>query len=154
LVADVLAVDFTTPVFSTARASLIRYAPEKAKDADDLRQQLIAALQKAPPDDRAARELLANLTDSARTAAAHQEAARAYLAACVKAAESREAVIDWLKVASQRRREIAEAETGRHPEGMITEPGFRVIFPVFKQQPKTGELRLDPTTGKAIRSAP
>jgi hypothetical protein len=154
LVADVLAVDFTTPVFSTARASLIRYVPEKAKDSQDLRQQLVAALQKAPPDDRAARELLTNLTDRTRTAAAHRQAASGYLAACAKAAESREAVIDWLKVASQRRREIEEAETARHPDGMITEPGFRVIFPVFKQQPKAGELRLDRKTGKAIRIAP
>jgi hypothetical protein len=154
LVADVLAVDFTTPVFSAARASLIRYVPEKAEDANDLRQQLIAALQKAPPDDRAARELLANVTDRTRTAAAHRQAASAYLAACAKAAESREIVIDWLKVASQRRREIEEAETARHPDGMITEPGFRVIFPVFERQPKAGEFRLDRKTGKAIRSAP
>jgi hypothetical protein len=154
LVASVLAVDFTTPVFSTARASLIRYVPEKAKDADDLRKQLIAALQKAPPDDRAAQELLTNLSDRTRTAAAHRRAASAYLAACARAAESREAVIDWLKVAAQRRRELEQTETAQHPDGMITEPGFRVIFPVLKQQPKGGEFRLDPKTGKAIRSAP
>jgi hypothetical protein len=154
LVAAVLAVDFTTPVFSAARASLIRYVPEKAKDADDLRQQLIAALKTAPANDHAAQELLANLTDPKRLAASHHEAARAYLAACAKAAESREAVVDWLKVAAQRRQEIDASETAQHPDGMITEPGFRVIFPVLKQKPKAGELRLDPTTGKAIRIAP
>jgi hypothetical protein len=35
LVADVLAIDFTTPVYSRARASLIAYAPEQARDAGE-----------------------------------------------------------------------------------------------------------------------
>ena len=150
LVADVLAVDFTTPVFSPARAFLLRYVPDTAKDAADLRHQLIAALEKAPPDDRAAQELLANLTDSTRTAAAHRQAATAYLAACARAADSLEAVVDWLKTASQRRLEITQAESASHPQGGITEPGFRVIFPVYLQQPKGGEFRLDPKTGRAV----
>jgi hypothetical protein len=154
LVADVLAVDFTTPVFSPARAFLIRYVPDTAQDVADLRNQLIAALEKAPPNDRAAHELLANLTDSTRTAAAHQQAATAYLAACARAADSLEAVVDWLKVASQRRLEIAKAESASHPEGGITEPGFRVIFPVYRQQPKVGEFRLDPKTGRAVSGTP
>lgn len=154
LVADVLAVDFTTPVFSPARAALLRHVPEKAQTADDLRRQLIAALKNAPPADRAAQELLANLTDPSRTAAAHRQAANAYLAACVKAADTPEAVIDWLKVAAQRRVEIVAAATARHPQGNITEPGFRVIFPVSKLKPRAGEFRLDLRTGRAIASAP
>jgi hypothetical protein len=154
LVADVLAIDFTTPIFSPARAALMRYVPEKARDADDLRRQLAAALEKAPPNDRAARDLLANLTDARRTAAAHREQALAYLAACRTAAETRAAMVDWLRVAAQRRQEIAAAETARHPDGMILEPGFRVIFPVLKQPPRTGELRLDPATGRALRREP
>jgi hypothetical protein len=93
-------------------------------------------------------------TDWHYRGAAHRQAANAYLAVCVQAAKSQETVIDWLKLASQRRREIEKAETARHPDGMITEPGFRIIFPAFKQQPKAGELRLDPRTGKAIREAP
>ena len=48
LVADVLAIDFTTPVYSRTRASLIAYVPEQARDATDLRTQLVAALQQAP----------------------------------------------------------------------------------------------------------
>src|SRR5262249_40568340 len=110
--------------------------------------------EKAPAEDRAARDLLANLTDRTRTAAAHREAAQAYLAACVKAAGSRDAVVDWLKVAAQRRREVGAAETARHPDGMIIEPvGFRPIFPVVPEAPKPGELRLDPTA-RAIRNNP
>jgi hypothetical protein len=154
LIADVLAVDFTTPVFSRERAGLIRYVPDQAKNVDDLRGQLIAALEKAPAADKAARELLTNLTDPARTAAFHREKAEAYLTACRKAGTAREAVVDWLKVAAQRRREIAAAETAKHPDGPITEPGFRVIFPVIKESPKPGELKLDPTTGRAVRITP
>jgi hypothetical protein len=156
LVADVLAVDFTTPVFSPARASLMRFVPETAKDAAELRDQLVSALKTAPPDDRAAQELLANLTDPTRTAAAHQQAATAYLAACGQAATALEVVVDWLRVAAQRRHELEKAETARHPdaEGGITEPGFRVIFPVYAQAPEAGAFRLDPTTGRAVRRIP
>jgi hypothetical protein len=154
LVADVLAVDFTTPVFSPARASLMRFVPETARDAAELRDQLLSALKTAPPDDRAAQELLANLTEPTRTAAAHQQAATAYFAACGQAATSLEAVVDWLRVAAQRRHELEQVETARHPQGGITEPGFRVIFPVYAQAPEAGEFRLDPATGRAVRSAP
>jgi hypothetical protein len=155
LVADVLAVDFTTPVFSPARASLMRFVPDKAKDAAELRDQLLAALKAAPPDDRAAQELLTNLTDPTRTAAAHQQAATAYLAACVQAAASLEAVVDWLRVAAQHRHELDTAETASHPTGGgITEPGFRVIFPVYAQDPEAGKFRLDPKTGRAVRRTP
>src|SRR5262249_3271535 len=122
--------------------------PEEAKDADDLRKKLIAALKEAPKEDAAARELLTNLTDRTRTARAHREAASAYLAACVKAAGSRDVVIDWLKVAAQRR---AEMEAARQPQGMITEPGFRLIFPVIDEAPKAGELRLDAKSAKAVK---
>jgi hypothetical protein len=154
LVTAVLAIDFTTPVFSRDRAGLIRYVPDRAKKADDLRRQLIAALEKAPAADKAASELLTNLTDPKRTAAFHREKAEAYLTACRKAGPSREVLVDWLKVAAQRRQEIRAAETAKHPDGPITEPGFRVIFPVTKDPPKPGELRLDPATGRAVRIAP
>jgi hypothetical protein len=146
LVADVLAVDFTTPVFSGERKGLIRHVPEKASDARDLRDQIIAALKNAPSTDAAAPKLLANLTDTARTAAAHRQAASAYLAGCRKAATSLDAVVGWLRVAAQRRAEVANSETARHPQGRITEPGFRVIFPEYKLTSKSGALQLDPVT--------
>src|SRR5262249_20925555 len=111
LVAAVLAVDFTTPVYSRARAGLIRYVPDRAKDAGELRERLIKALRAAPAGDWAARELLTNLTDPKRNAEAHRKAARAYLEVCAAAAMKPAAVTDWLKVASQRRAEILDAET-------------------------------------------
>ena len=49
LVAVVLAMDFTTPVFLPARASLIRLVPDKAKDAAEWQDQLLTALKQHRP---------------------------------------------------------------------------------------------------------
>jgi hypothetical protein len=145
LVADVLAVDLTTPVYSSQRASLIRFVPATAADASELRERLITALRAAPASDRGAQDLLANLTDAARTAAAHRAAASAFLAACTKAAGAQETVPGWLRLAAQRREAIESAETARHPQGVITERGFRVVFPI-QRRPAATPLRLNPTT--------
>jgi hypothetical protein len=148
LVADVLAVDFTTPVFSLERKGLVRHVPAQAKDARDLRDQLVTALKTAPSTDRAAAKLLANLTESGSTAASHRQAVDAYLAACRKAASSLDAVVGWLRVAAQRRVEIVHSETASNEPNVITEPGFRVIFSEYTlaSQPKPGALRLDPVS--------
>ena len=45
-------------------------------------------------------------------------------------------------MAAQRRGEIEAAETALHPDGKITERGFRLIFPVQAKPPRAGELRL------------
>jgi hypothetical protein len=144
LVADVLAVDFTTPIYSRYRAGLVRYLPENAAGPAELRAALIGNLQ-AAQGDPAARELLANLTDPARTAAAHRQAAAAFVTACGKLSGDPAAVFDWLRVASQRRIEIDADETAMNPRGKITEPGFRVIFPVDNLRSKPGHLRLRPS---------
>jgi hypothetical protein len=148
LVADVLAVDMTTPAYSNARASLIRFVPESATNAADLRDKLVAALRAAPANDRPAHELLANLTDAARTAAAHKRASAGFLTACNTAAGTADAIEGWLRVAAGRRQGIEGAETALSPQGVITEPGFRVIFPVqLSLTPRP--LRLNPTTCRA-----
>lgn len=140
LIADVLAVDLTTPLWSAPRAALLRHVPAAARDAGELKGKLVASLagDKSP----AAKELLANLTDPARTAAAHRKRALAFLTACEKASASREALAGWLKVASQRRKEVAAAETSQNPRGTILEPGFRVIFPTDQLNSRPGALRL------------
>lgn len=145
LIADVLAVDFTTPVYSEARASLQPFFPETATSVADLRAQLIENLRRAP-EHRAAQELLENVTDAKRDAAFHRANARAYLAQARAAASTPAAVQDWLKIASQRRVEIAEAQTSKNPRGTILEPGFRVIFPEDRLAPRPGALKLDPAT--------
>jgi hypothetical protein len=147
LIAAVLAIDFTTPAYSRPRDRLICYLPDGAKDVRALRDGLIEVLRKAPAGDRAAKELLANLTDPARTAASHRKAALAYLKVCAKAAGDGRAVTDWLKVASQRRGEMTAAETAQNPQGNILEEGFRVVFPSDRLGSRPGRLRLDPATG-------
>jgi hypothetical protein len=148
LVADVLAVDLATPVFSRARAKLIRHVPSQAKDSRELREGLIQKLRQAGAGDPAAQELLANLTDPRRTAALHRKAAQSYLSVCAKAAGDPNAVMDWLKLASQRRAEILAAETARNPRGNILERGFRLVFPADTLKSRAGALRLDPATGR------
>lgn len=148
LIADVLAVDMTSPAYSSQRTSLIRFVPESATTASDLREKLIASLRKAPATDRPAQDLLVNLTDAARTAAAHRRASAAFLTACGTAAGAADAVEGWLRVASLRRQAIERAETALSPQGVITEEGFRVIFPIqLSATPKP--LRLNPTTCRA-----
>jgi hypothetical protein len=151
LVAAVLAVDFTTPVYSRRRAALLRYVPERARDAADLKAKLIAAL-KAAKGDEAAAELLANLTDPARDAAYHRKRALAYLRTCAKAASSARAVEDWLRVAAQRRREVRAADTAKLEGGDdVIEEGFKVLFPAFNFTPEPGKLRLSSKTGMVER---
>ncbi len=153
LVADVLALDGTTPVFSTARASMIRLVPNQAKDTADVRSQLVLALKQGASQSPVARELLANITDPGRTAEAHRKTARAYRDVCVQAAGDLDTVVDWLTIASQRRREVTVADTARHPEGQITEPGFRHIFPSDQLKPRAGALRLSPVTCRAVKNS-
>ena len=145
LIADVLAVDMSRPVYSRARASLIRFVPETAGSADELRQRLLIALRQAPATDEAARDLLANLTDPARTAAAHRKAAAAYLEACRRSAGTSGAVTGWLHHADAQRRAIEESDTARHPRGLITEEGFRDIFPRLRAAAPP-PVRLNPAS--------
>lgn len=149
LVADVLAVDFTTPVFSARRAGLIRYVPDTARDVHELRARLVKALKAAPAKDEGAKELLANLTDPKKTAAAHREAAKAYLETCAGAGGDAKAMFDWLRVASQRRAEVLDQEPARHPQKQnILEGGFRLVFPADELKSRPGALRLDLATGR------
>src|SRR5262249_20261332 len=124
LVEAVLLVDFTTPVFSRAWPSLLRYVPENAKNAANLREQLLTALRAAPKDDTVARELLANLEDSKEREARRREV-QAYLRKVQEAATDGDAVSGWLRLAAQRRREVERAETSQHPHGKITQPGVQ-----------------------------
>ena len=144
LVSDVLAVDMTTPVFSSARAAILRYFPASASDVAGLRRQLVDALTESPAADDAARSLLTNIVDPTQTAAAHHKAASLFLDTCRKAASNPAAVESWLRHADGQRRAIDEAQTARHPLGAIAEHGFRNVFPSHGRAAQ--RLRLNPTT--------
>jgi hypothetical protein len=143
LVADVLAIDMWMPVYSDARASLMRYVPDTAGDVHELRERLVATLREAPMRDQAARDLLGNLINPARTAEVHRRAAATYLDACRGVARTPRAIAGWLRYAQTTRGAIERADTARHPLGLITEEGFRRIFPrLHAAEPQA--LRLGP----------
>jgi hypothetical protein len=145
LVSDVLAVDLATPIYSKARHGLIKHVPETLTAGQDLKAALIASLKKNATEP-GAQELLSNLEQEARSQAAHRARAEALLAACREKAANEGTVLGWLKLAAQRRAEVAAAETSKNPRGQILEPGFRVIFPETDLQATPGALRLNPET--------
>ncbi len=148
LIADVLAIDFTNPLYSRARQRLLSLVPDGVNSAQGLRLVLVEALGRLPKQDVWAQELLANLSDPARDRAFHRARALRYLTACRGYAAQSGAAFDWLRLASQRRAEVRVAETALNPRGTILEPGFRVIFPDDDFKPVPFALTLDACTGR------
>lgn len=142
LIADILAVDLATPLYSPQRQSLLSHLPTQARDANDLRQQLVVSLKKAT--DPASLRLLQHLEKMNQSV--HRQQAQALLQTCQAVAENPNAVEEWLRLAAQRRQEVSVAPTSLNPRGTILEPGFRVIFPEPTQVPKPAEWRLNPQT--------
>ena len=123
-VADVLAVDFTNPLFSASRCGLLKLVP--AEGGTDFLPRFQAALQSS--SDPAAKLLLEYLTDPKRDANAHRQQVTEYLNACQKRASQPEAAIEWFGLLAQRRAEVDQAEVSKHRQGHILESG-RVVFP-------------------------
>jgi hypothetical protein len=124
-VADVLAVDFTNPLFSASRCALLKLVPTES--GPDFLSRFRAALDTS--SDPAAKLLLENLTDPKRDANFHHQQVAAYLDACQKRASKPEAAIEWLSLLVQRRTEVDKAEISTHPRGHILESPDRVVFP-------------------------
>ena len=157
LLAAIVSVDWTTPVYSSSRLSLMQYVPSKYKDAQDLRAKMLEAI-KAQPENQlnlAASELLDNLTSEKCTPEFFKQRALDLIALCQKNASSQKHVESWLRLAAQRRTEIQAAQTSENPRGRILEGGlgpggFRRIFPEYKSvEPKPHELVLDSRTAMA-----
>jgi hypothetical protein len=136
-VADVLAVDFTNPVISKERCSLLSAVPAAA--GADWQKKFRATLQLRT--DPAAKELLQNLTDSDRTAQFHRAKAALFLKHCQSNLQSSEAVSGMVRVLGQARVAVFESEISSHgphqilepggSPGQLTDDGFRLVFPVF-----------------------
>jgi hypothetical protein len=124
-VADVLAVDFTSPLFSPARCGLLKQVPSEG--GPDFLARFEASLRAST--DPAAKVLLENLTDPKRDAAFHRQQVRGYLDACQKRAPKPEASTEWLGLLVQRRAEIDKLEVSKHPQGHILESPSRFVFP-------------------------
>jgi mono/diheme cytochrome c family protein len=136
-VADVLAVDFTNPLFSPSRCGLLKLVPAGGKD---FRPRFQAALKASA--EPAAKLLLDNLTDPKRAANFHRQQVRDYLDACQKRASTPEAAIQWFGVLAHRRAEIDQLELSKHPRGHILESPGRIVFPSASTPP--GRLDLTP----------
>jgi hypothetical protein len=138
-VIDVLAVDFTNPLFSAARCGLLTLVPT-AGGADFLPRFQAALTTSAAP---AAKQLLENLTDPKRDTHFHRQQVHGYLEACQQRASQPEAALQWFGVLAQRRAEIDQLELSRHQQGHILESPGRVVFPAAAVVP-AGRLDLTP----------
>ncbi len=145
---DVLAVDMTNPVFSTARGSLLRLLPDSA--TIDWKEKFKANLKANASRNAAAQELLNNLTDPSRDIKFHQARALRILSQCQKSLQEKSAALEMYKLLAQRRAEAFASEISKNPEGQILEPGFRVIFPKVQPTAKPGFLHLS-EEGRAVR---
>ncbi|MBY0371139.1 hypothetical protein K2X33_10665, partial [bacterium] len=124
-VADVLAVDFESPIFSQSRCALLRLVPA---DRQNWKRRFESALAGSSLPGAAA--LLTNFSDSSRDQAFHKAKALAYVQDSQKRlldpAGQKEAFERLLRA----REAVARAEISQNPLGRILEPGFRVIFPI------------------------
>jgi hypothetical protein len=136
--ADVLAVDFTNPIFSKTRCGLLKLVPDKGGPDFVSRFEGILRGASAP----GAAELLGNLTDPARNAAFHEKQTLAFLANCQKRAADPGAVLDWFRLLAQRRAEIGVSEISQNPRGQILEDPQRVVFPSVQPRATAGQLVL------------
>lgn len=126
-VADVLAVDFETPLFSAQRCALLALVPEKATDRwpDEFHAALEASSLLG------AKELLTNLDNRARTAADHRDRAAKHVAkwnASAATEDGSQAAFEkllWQRVA------VRKSDISKNPKGEILEPRFRRIFPAI-----------------------
>ncbi len=121
MVADVLAVDMTEPVFSGVRCGLLRLVPDSG--GANWQTTFAGTLARSPVPGAA--ELFRNMTDPARTSAYHKEQAGNFIKKCA-AKPNLDAMFGALV---GRREAIVTSEISKNPRGQILEPGFRVIFP-------------------------
>ncbi len=137
--ADVLAVDFTRPVFSQKRCNLLKLLPP-VWSSNWPKQFQLNLLQNGTPE---AEELLTNLTEASRTITAHQQRAGNFLHACAAKLQNQDGLDNLLTYLGQTRAEVSASEISQNPRGQILEPGFRVIFPTFSPSPEPWRYNLN-----------
>jgi hypothetical protein len=135
---DVLAIDFTNPVFSQTRCGLLTLLPDATDSSFLVRFQDALRGASVP----GAPELLGNLTDPLRTAAFHEKQAQAFAASCRGRAGNASTVLDWFRLLAQRRVEVSASEISKNPLGHILEDPNRIVFPETKPRAAAGRLTL------------
>jgi hypothetical protein len=120
-VADVLAVDFENPLFSSKRCGLLKLIP-----LDGLENFPSRLKSSALPG---ASELYENLTDPSLTGSFHRERAQRFIEQTQLQLKSVQGQTETFKKLIDARRATFNSEISKNPLGQILEPGFRVIFP-------------------------
>ena len=137
---DVLDVDMTNPVFSSARCGLLRLLPNKATN---WRKVFIKNLRKSPG--WAAKKLLKNLMSPQQKNEFYMQKAKRFLQQCQIKLQNTKNVAMMYRLLAQRRAEISASEISLNPLGQILEPGFRIIFPENEVMSLPGALRITST---------
>jgi len=157
---DVISVDMTRPMFSSARCGLLQLVPAGGTTPDWRAKFETALAASASP---AAKSLLADVKDATHTPAYHKAQAKALLTKIQTAATQQAAVNGYVRLLTQRRIAVFQAQISQHPQGQIFEPSFRLIFPTMqlfgKDQQQIayggvpGQYWLNPATG-SVELAP
>lgn len=126
---DVIAIDPTRPMFSPQRCGLLQLVPGGGPTAG-WRNQFAQAL--ANSDKPAAKALLANINDAARTPQWHRDQTRQILTRVQSLAKLQLSVNGYVRLLAGRRIAVYQAQVSQHPQGQIFEPGFRLIFPTMQ----------------------
>src|SRR3990167_4536509 len=139
---DVLDIDRTNPVFSTARCGLLRFIPNTTISSN-WRDIFIKNLSQS--QDLAAKQLVESLTNPHQDVEFYKRKAEIFLNQCSAKLNNRYSVEKMYRLLAQRRAEIRSSEISLNPRGKILEPGFRVIFPESAVSPIPGLLKLTST---------
>lgn len=126
---DVLAIDPTRPMFSPKRCGLLQLVPGGGP-APNWRAQFTQALTNSTQP--AAKELLANFNDAARTPQWHRDQVKQILTRVQGLAKVQLSVNGFVRLLAGRRIAVYQAQISQHPQGQIFEPGFRLIFPTMQ----------------------
>ncbi len=137
--ANVLGVDITNPVFSSARCHLLQYIPHDY--TDHWQQIFMTNLSKS--NDNNAKQLSLNLADPNKTVEYYEKQVDSYLTQCKTKLQDSKNIEKLLALLIQRRVEIKASEISKNPKGQILEPGFRVIFPETDTTPTPEKLSLN-----------
>ncbi|MCW8408392.1 hypothetical protein OQJ13_05345 [Legionella sp. PATHC035] len=135
---DVLDVDMTNPIFSSARCRLLRLVPTTATPnwLEVFKENLNQSA------DWAAKKLLKNLMSQQQDPAFYVQKAKKYLQQCRLKLQNSKNVLLLYRLLAQRRAEIRASEISLNPRGQILEPGFRIIFPENKISSTPERLKL------------
>lgn len=151
--ADVLAVDFTRPVFSEQRCALLQLVPENDSGnwQRKFRDNLKAAAEESGDEilGLASEILLENMTDRQKTARAHRIVVNDYLSACARGFDDAGRRNELVRYLTQKRQEVSASEISTNALGQIFEfdgfDGFKRIFPDVSGAPEPFSFKLDST---------